>query len=104
MSNIINLWETNGWRAEYRYGLYGHKLIAPNGEVYTRRFIVVKNRYGLVAHFTRLHNFVGVYNGKVFAPLVSDVEAKLLCLYDVELCDDPALRQVSHRPRFQDHP
>jgi integrase len=79
MSNIINmLWDHNDWRTEYRYGLYGHKLIAPSGEVYTRRFIVVKNRFGLIAHFTALHNYVGVYDGKVFAPLVSDAEAKLL--------------------------
>jgi len=78
MSNIINIWDHSGWRDEYRYGLYGHKLIAPNGEVYTRRFIVVKNRFGLIAHFTRLHNYVGVYDGKVFAPLVADAEAKLL--------------------------
>ena len=78
MSNIISLWEHSGWRREYRYGLYGHRLVAPNGEVYTRRFIVVKNRYGLIIHFTRLHNYMGVYEGKVSAPLVSDAEAKLL--------------------------
>jgi len=58
----------NNWRIQYRYGLYSHKLIAANGEVYARHFIVVKNRYGLIARFTRLHNYVGVYDGKVFAP------------------------------------
>ena len=77
MSNTINIWDASGWREEYRYGLYSHRLIAVNGEVYTRYFIVVKNRYGLIARFTRLHNYVGAYDGKVFAPLVSDAEAKL---------------------------
>ena len=65
------------WHKEYRYGLYAHKLITARGEVYTRHFIVIKNRFGLIACFTRLHNYVGVYDGKVFAPLVSDAETKL---------------------------
>ncbi|MCL2775537.1 MAG: hypothetical protein FWD71_19665 [Oscillospiraceae bacterium] len=45
--------------------------------MYTRHFIVIKNRFGLIARFTNLHNYVGVYDGKVFAPLVSDAEKKL---------------------------
>jgi hypothetical protein len=83
MSNIINIWEYGDWRREYRYGLYGYKLIAPSGDVYTRRFIVVKNRYGLIVHFTKIHNYVGVYEGKLFAPMVSDVEAKLLVIINI---------------------
>lgn len=67
----------HSWRKEYRYGLYAHRLLASSGEVYTRHFIVIKNRFGLIVRFTRLHNFVGVYEGKVFAPLTSDAEAKL---------------------------
>jgi integrase len=77
MSDIINLPEQNDRRKEYHYGLYGHKLITTGGEVYTRHFIVVKNQLGLIVCFTRLHNYVGVYEGKVFAPVVSDAEAKL---------------------------
>ena len=77
MGKIIELQGYGCWRKEYRYGLYSHRLITGRGEAYTRHFIVVKNRFGLIAHFTRLHNYVGVYEGKVFAPLVSDAEAKL---------------------------
>lgn len=77
MGNIINLSERDGWRGEYHYGLYGHRLITSDGEVYTRHFIVIKNRFGLIVRFTRLHNYVGVYDGKIFAPVVSDAEAKL---------------------------
>jgi hypothetical protein len=77
MSGIIRFVNQNEWRMSYRYGLYSHRLIAANGEVYTRHFIVVKNRFGLIAHFTNLHNYVGVYDNKVFAPLVSDAETKL---------------------------
>ena len=42
-----------------------------------RHFIVVKNNMGLIVRFTRLHNYVGVYEAKAFAPLVSDAKAKL---------------------------
>ena len=77
MGKIIELQSHKLQRKAYRYGLYAHKLIANNGEVYERHFIVVKNRFGLIAHFTRLHNYVGVYDGKVFAPLTSDAETKL---------------------------
>jgi len=77
MSRVIALPGYSGWRKEYRYALYAHRLIAQNGEVYTRHFIVIKNRFGLIARFTRLHNYVGVYDGKIFAPLVSDAETKM---------------------------
>ena len=65
------------WHREYRYGLYSHRLITKSGEVYTRHFIVIKNHYGLIARFTRLHSYVGVYEGKVFAPITSDAEMKM---------------------------
>jgi integrase len=64
-------------RNQYRYGLYAHRLITAGGEVYTRHFIVVKNHFGFIVRFTGFHNYVGVYDGKVFAPLMSDAEAKL---------------------------
>ena len=65
------------WRLKYHYGLYGHKLIAGGGEVYTRYFIVVKNRFGIIARFTNMHNYAGTYENKVFVPITSDAEAKL---------------------------
>jgi hypothetical protein len=78
MGRIINLKMPDDQRSSYRYGLFCHRMIAANGEAYMRHFIVIKNLYGLIVRFTRLHNFVGVYDGKVFAPLVADAEAKLL--------------------------
>jgi len=65
------------WRRYYYYGLYNHRLLAPNGEAYTRPFIVLKNKVGVIVHFTNLHNFAGVFDGKVFVPIKSDAEAKL---------------------------
>jgi hypothetical protein len=77
MGKIININNSSCRHGEYRYGLYTHKLITVDGEVYTRHFIVVKNRFDLIVRFTRLHNYVDVYEGKVFVPIVSDAEAKL---------------------------
>ncbi len=78
MGEVISLSQPeDGWRGNYHYGLYGHKLIAANDEVYTRYFIVVKNHYGVIVRFTNLHNYAGIYDGKVFVPLTSDAVAKL---------------------------
>ena len=65
------------WRGVYCYGLYNHRLMSANGEVYTRPFIVIKNRIGVIVRFTNLHNYAGVFDGKVFVPIKSDAEAKL---------------------------
>jgi integrase len=64
-------------RTEYRYGVYKHRLAAPDGSVYTRPFIVIRNSYDVIIRFTNLHNYVGVFGGKVFSPLVSDAEKRL---------------------------
>ncbi len=78
MGDIVSLVkQENSSRNNYRYGLYGHKLIAANGEVYTRHFIVVKNNFGVIVRFTNLHNYAGIYEGKIFVPITSDAESKL---------------------------
>jgi len=78
MSKVISIKPIQEqWRSYYRYGLYNHRLLAPNGEVYTRPFIVLKNKIGVIVHFTNLHNYAGVFDGKVFVPIKSDAEAKL---------------------------
>lgn len=78
MGEVISLLKPEeDWRCKYHYGLYDHKLIAANDEVYTRYFIVVKNHFGVIVRFTNLHNFAGIYDGKVFVPITSDAESKL---------------------------
>jgi hypothetical protein len=32
-------------RETYRYGVYKHRLLAPDGSVYARPFIVIRNKY-----------------------------------------------------------
>jgi integrase len=65
------------WRMNYRYAVYQHSLIAPDGQVYRRPFIVVKNQYNVIIRFTKLHNYAGIFDGKVFAPMQSDATTKL---------------------------
>ena len=64
-------------RGEYRYAVYQHRLMAADGQVYSRPFIVIKNSFGVIVRFTNLHDYAGVYAGKAFAPLQSDAKAKL---------------------------
>ena len=64
-------------RGIYHYGVYRHRLLAPDCSVYVRPFIVIRNSYGVIVRFTNLHNYVGIFDGKVFRPLVSDAEKKL---------------------------
>jgi integrase len=68
--------QDGAFRAEYRYGVYRHKLTAPDGAAYTRPFIVIRNSHGVIARFTAFHKYVGVFDGKVFLPLVADAEKK----------------------------
>ena len=76
MGEIIPMRET-GWRKNYRYAVYEHKLITEDGLLYTRSFIVIRNQYDVIVRFTRLHNYTGAYNGKVYRPLTSDANARM---------------------------
>ena len=76
--NIIEIRDfRKDWRLNYRFGLYNHRLISANGEIYSRPFIVIKNQFGIIIRFTTLHNYAGIYENKVFVPVTSDAETKL---------------------------
>jgi integrase len=64
-------------RGDYRYAVYQHRLLAADGQTYSRPFIVVKNRFGVIVRFTNLHDYAGIYSGKTFAPMQSEATAKL---------------------------
>lgn len=75
---VINLrWHPELWREDYRYGLYYHRLISKDGITYTRPLIVIRNQFDVIVRFTNLHNYVGIYENKVFVPIMSDAAAKL---------------------------
>lgn len=61
----------------YRYAVYEHKLVTDDGLSYIRSFIVLKNQYGVIVRFTRLHNYTGAYNGRAVRPLASDAKARM---------------------------
>ena len=67
----------NAWRGGYRYAVYKHRLIAPDGSVYTRPFIVVKNMYNVIVRFTNLHNYASIFTRKIFVPINADATKKL---------------------------
>jgi len=64
-------------RKDYHYGLYFHKLTAPDGSVYTRPLIVLRNGYGDIVRFTGLHLYAEPYSGGVSVPLTSSSNERL---------------------------
>ncbi|GHV10528.1 hypothetical protein FACS1894219_00110 [Clostridia bacterium] len=65
------------WRKEYRYGLYSHRLTAPDGTMYNRLLIVLRNGYEDIARFTGLHTFAEPFAGRTFVPLTSASRERL---------------------------
>jgi len=64
-------------RAEYRYGLYYHKQTAPDGSIYVKPLIVLRNGYGDIVRFTKLHQFADASAGKVFVPIASSGKERM---------------------------
>lgn len=65
------------WRTRYRYAVYEHKLLLNQKEVYTKSFIVVKNQYNVIVHFTKFHNYIDLYETGITRPITSDVKVKM---------------------------
>jgi hypothetical protein len=65
------------WRSQYRYSVYEHKLISTDNLIYSRSFIVIKNRYGVIVHFTSLHKYVSVYRNSICRPLAASAKTKM---------------------------
>ena len=66
-----------GQRLKYRYSVYEHKLISPDNLLYSRSFIVIKNHYGVIVHFTGFHKYIGVYDNSICRPLAADAKTKM---------------------------
>lgn len=83
----------------YRYTVYEHKLITEEDLVYSRSFIVLKNQYGVIVRFTRLHNFTGAYHEKTMKPLASDAKARMhyICrMLNYILIENHARYRIDH--------
>lgn len=64
-------------RTRYRYSVFEHKLVFNETRAYSRSFIVLKNQYDVIVHFTCYHNFIDAYEKGVCIPLASDAKAKM---------------------------
>lgn len=99
MAEIIPINRQDGWKKDYRYAVYEHKLVTADGMTYPRSFIVIKNSYGVIIRFTRLHNFAGAYENKVYRPLASDAKEKLhyICrMLNYVLVDHYSIYGIDH--------
>ncbi|NLZ94609.1 MAG: site-specific integrase [Bacteroidales bacterium] len=99
MGIIVPFNADGNWRSSYRYALYEHRLVTEDGLAYSRSFIVIKNKYDVIIRFTRLHNFTGAYDNKVYRPLASDAKARMhyICLMlNYLLIDHYDIYQVDH--------
>lgn len=56
--NIIKPERRDKLRTRYRYAVYERKLVREGVLQYSRSFIVPKNQYGVIVHFTELHKQV----------------------------------------------
>lgn len=68
---------SDGWRTRYRYSVFEHRLTFDGQASYARSFIVLKNQYDVIVHFTSFHNYIGTYEKNVYVPMGSDVKAKM---------------------------
>ena len=98
MGKIIRI-DKKDERKQYRYAVYEHKLVSEDGLSYIRSFIVLKNRYGVIVRFTRLHSFTGAYSNRTARPLASDANARMhyICMMlNYILIDNYEIYRIDH--------
>lgn len=98
MGEVIHMRQRDG-RKQYRYAVYEHKLVTKDGLSYIRSFIVLKNQYGVIVRFTRLHNYTGAYATRTVRQLASDANARMhyICMMmNYILIDNYEVYKVDH--------
>ncbi len=60
-----------------RYAVYSVQNRMDDGLVFNRSFIVVKNGYNVITHFTRFQEFAGIYAHGTYKPITANPETKL---------------------------
>ena len=98
MEKIIRF-SGNNPRKEYRFAVYEHKMVTADGLSFIRSFIVLKNQYGVIVRFTRLHNYTGAYSNKTVRPLASDANARMhyICMMlNYVLIDNYEVYRIDH--------
>lgn len=64
-------------RREYRYSVYDYNLMLPDGLLYTRSFIVIKNKLNSIIRFTDLHKYIALFDGRIFVPITANAKKKM---------------------------
>lgn len=72
-----NSGKSHEWMCRYRYAVYEHRVLLGGDRAYSRSFIVIKNQYDVIVHFTSMHNYIDAYTEGVCIPMASDAKAKL---------------------------
>ena len=83
MNILKNIERKDKLRDRYRYAVYERKLTHKGAITYSRSFIVLKNQYGVIVHFTNFHKYITTYDDSVYRPIGSDVREKLLYVCDM---------------------
>lgn len=85
MGKVIALYgqTANKMRERYRYAVYERRLVHDGTIAYSRSFIVLKNQYGVIVHFTCFHKYMVTFGNTVYRPLASDTREKLLYVCDM---------------------
>ena len=66
---------------------------------YIRSFIVLKDQYGVIVRFPRLHNYTGAYSGSTARPRASDANARMhyICMMlNYILIENYAVYKIDH--------
>ena len=97
--NHGNSRDISDWITRYRYAVFEHKLVFDVTKAYTRSFIVLKNQYDAIVHFTCFHNYIDAYEKGIVVPLASDAREKMhyVCsMLNYVLIDNYATFRVGH--------
>lgn len=70
-------------RTRYRYAVYERRLVRDEVMPYSRSFIVIKNQYGIIVHFTGFHKYATTHGDDVYRSIASDAREKLLYVCDM---------------------
>jgi integrase len=66
--------------------VYERRLTHEGTIPYSRNFIVLKNQYGVIVHFTGFHKYAVTYDDAVYRPIASGAREKLLYVCDMLNC------------------
>lgn len=77
-NKVLFLKQTN-----YHYAVYIQPFITKDNKIIRRAFIVLKNSYNVIIHFTNFHKYIDTYMNKPVVPLKSCPDKKMSYICDM---------------------